>query len=505
MTSAASGNVADLVAAAAGRGHRPAFVDPDGSTVTWGQVEQRVAALAGGLQADGIASGDRVAVMLGNSSDFAVAYWGALRAGASIVPVNPAYTAPEREHLLTDSGATLLITGADTAEAGAGAPGVRVTTVQQLDGPAVSFAATGGGDAAVICYTSGTTGRPKGARLSHANLLTNLDAFASLPLLALSDEDVLLGLLPFFHVFGLNVVLNAAARHGCCIAVADRFSPRGTAALLADQAVTIAYGAPPVFAALAALPAEVELPALRAAISGADALPVRTWQRFADRFGLEILEGYGLTETSPVLASTAAAPQVRPGTVGYGLPGVDLRVVAPTGDELPAGEVGEIQARGPNVFSGYHGRPAESAEVLRNGWFSTGDLGEFDADGYLTIAGRLKDMVIVSGFNVYPREVEDALSSHPDVAEVAVLGVPDERTGERVQAVAVPVAGRELTSGALLDHARERLARYKLPRDVFIVEALPRLPTGKVNRRRLRTELTENSPTGPPPDHAERA
>ena len=503
MSAAATGNVADLVAAAAAGGQRPAFIEPDGSTVTWGEVEARVAALAGGLQARGVTAGDRVGVMLGNSSDFAVAYWGALRAGASIVPVNPAYTAPEREHLLTDSGATLLI--ADAGAPDGGVAGVPVTTVEQLDGPAVRVAATSGDDVAVICYTSGTTGRPKGARLSHANLLTNLEAVAALPRLALSSDDVLLGLLPFFHVFGLNVVLNAAARHACCIAVVDRFSPRGTATLLADRGVTIAYGAPPVFAALAALPAEVELPALRAAISGADALPVRTWQRFADRFDLEILEGYGLTETSPVLASTAASPQVRPGTVGFAVPGVDLRVVDPNGDELAAGQVGEISARGPNVFSGYHGPAADSSDVLHDGWFATGDLGVFDADGYLTIAGRLKDMVIVSGFNVYPREVEEALSSHPAVAEVAVIGVPDERTGERVQAVAVPVAGQELTSAALLDHARERLARYKLPRDVFIVAALPRLPTGKVNRRHLRTELAENSPSGPPPNHAERA
>jgi long-chain acyl-CoA synthetase len=306
-------------------------------------------------------------------------------------------------------------------------------------------------------------------------------------------------------VFGLNVVLNSAAKHRCCVAAVERFSPRGTAALLAELGVTVAYGAPPVFAALAALPAQLELPALRAAISGADALPVRTWQRFADRFALEILEGYGLTETSPVLASNAAAAAVRPGTVGIALPQVDLRIVDPAGGAAPAGQVGEIQARGPNVFSGYHNRPAESAEVLRDGWFATGDLGAFDADGYLTIAGRLKEMIIVSGFNVYPREVEEALGSHPGVAEVAVLGLPDERTGERVQAFAVAAPGQGLSGADLLDHARERLARYKLPRDIRVVDALPRLPTGKVSRSELRAGLTEKSPAGPPRESSEQA
>jgi long-chain acyl-CoA synthetase len=504
MTSAtANGNVADLVAAAADEPDRTAFIDPDGATVTWGGVEQRVAAFAGGLQGAGVGAGERVGIMLGNRSDFAVAYWGSLRTGACVVPINPGYTAPERQHILTDSGATALVVEPGTSVGQL--TGVRVVTVDELQGTPVRTAVTAGDDAAVICYTSGTTGRPKGARLSHANLLANLDAFANLPLLTLSEDDVLLGLLPFFHVFGLNVVLNAAAKHRCCVAAVERFSPRGTAALLGELGVTVAYGAPPVFAALAALPAELELPALRAAISGADALPVRTWQRFADRFGLEILEGYGLTETSPVLASNAAAPAVRPGTVGLALPQVDLRVVDPTGAVVAAGQVGEIQARGPNVFSGYHNRPDESAEVLREGWFATGDLGAFDPDGYLTIAGRLKEMIIVSGFNVYPREVEEALGSHPAVAEVAVLGLPDERTGERVQAFAVAAAGHGLSAAELLDHARERLARYKLPRDIHVVDALPRLPTGKVNRSELRAGLTEKSPTGPPREGSERA
>lgn len=475
-------NVADLpAAAAAAHPDTAAIIDPDGTATTWAQLEQRVLGVAGALQREGVRAGDTVAVMLPNGSDFAAASWGALRAGATVVPVNPAYTAPERNHILGDAGVRIVLTNAvgDTWPDGVAAlsPDQPESEPRSPDAP---------NDCAFICYTSGTTGRPKGARLTHENILANLEAFADLKLLTLEAGDVLLGVLPFFHVFGLNVVLNAAARHGCTIVAVDRFSPRGTAEAMVRHGVTVAYGAPPVFAALAALGEEVAVPTLRAAVSGADALPVRTWERFEQRFGIRIAEGYGLTETAPVLASNAVAATVRPGTVGPALPGVQLRLADPAGDEVGLGAVGEIHARGPNVFAGYHGLPAETAQVLRDGWFATGDLGSFDADGYLTIAGRLKDMIIVSGFNVYPREVEEALLSHPAVAEAAVVGVPDDRTGERVRATVVAVTGVDVTADELIAHCKDRLARFKLPRDVRIVDTLPRLPTGKVSRRTLR-------------------
>jgi long-chain acyl-CoA synthetase len=224
---------------------------------------------------------------------------------------------------------------------------------------------------------------------------------------------------------------------------------------------------------------------MRAAVSGADALPPATWHRFADRFGIEILEGYGLTETSPVLSSNAAGPRARPGTVGLPVPGVDIAIRDATGAPVEPGSVGQIHARGPNVFAGYHRRPEETAEVLRDGWFATGDLGSTGPDGYLTISGRLKDMIIVSGFNVYPREVEGVLLQHPAVAEAAVIGLPDDRTGERVRAVVVPAAPGYEDTAALLAHCREHLARYKLPREIVVTPELPRLPTGKVARRAL--------------------
>ena len=437
--------------------------------------------------------GDRVAVIAPNGVGFAAAYWGALRAGATVVPVNPAYTPAEREHIVSDAQIAVAVV-ADSGEVPAG---VTAVPADAIGDPVVAPGAPS--EFAVICYTSGTTGRPKGARLTHANLLDNLDAFANLPLLRLQPDDVLLGVLPFFHVFGLNVVLNAAAYHGCAVLAVERFHPASTAQEAARHGVTVAYGPPAVFAALNALP-DIRLPRLRAAVSGADALPVGTWQRFADRFGLEILEGYGLTETAPVVASNAGAPAVRPGTVGLPLPGVDVSIRMPDGAAASTGEVGEILVRGPNVFAGYHGRPDETAAVLRDGWFATGDLGALDDDGYLRITGRLKDMVIVNGFNVYPREVEEALLTHPDVAEVAVVGLPDERTGERVRAVVVARPGSAVDERALAAHARERLARYKLPREFVLIDHLPRLPTGKVARQSLKTLPTDHAR-----DPAERA
>lgn len=498
-------NVADLVAAAATRHPEgPALRDLDGRSHTWSQVEDRVAALAGVLRREGIGPGDHVAVLHPNGLVFPIVFWAVLRAGAAVVPLNPAYTPRELGHLLADSGARtafvhpMLEGGMRTA-----GPDVRILALDAdgvpgdaaLDAPPMTEPAGGGSDTAVLCYTSGTTGAPKGAVLSHDNFLANLEDFGRLPLLTLDADDVLLGLLPFFHIFGLNVILNAAARDGACVLAMDRFNPVGSLQALAEHGVTVAYGAPPVFAAWNAVAAQTPLraPSLRAAVSGADALPVATWDAFAERFGVEICEGYGLTECAPVLTSNAAASAVRPGTVGLALPRVHLRIADPAGRELPTGQIGEICAAGPNVFSGYHRAPEASAEALRDGWFHTGDLGWVDPGGHLTISGRLKDMIIVSGFNVYPREIEEVLLAHPAIADAAVIGVPDDRTGERVRALVV--RGGDVTAEALAAWCRERLARYKLPRDLEFVPAIPRRPTGKVERTALR-DLGTRAPTG---------
>ena len=447
-------------------------------SLTWVELERRVAGFAGGLVAAGVRPGETVALVLPNGVEYAVAFWGVLRASGVVLPVNPGYTPRETGFMLADAGARCVV-----------APAGYAATVPRLDpdlaGAPVDAADVGPDDLAVLCYTSGTTGRPKGARLLHRNLLGNLESFGNLPLLTLDAGDLLLGVLPFFHVFGLNVVLNAAALAGAGVLALPGFSPAACLAAMAEHGVSVAYGAPPVFAALAAAPPP-PLPRLRAAISGADALPVPVGQRFAERFGVELLEGYGLTEASPVVASNAACAAPRLGTVGMPIPGVEVRLLDPAGHEVAAGQTGEITVDGPGVFAGYHGAPEATAEVLQDGWLRTGDLGTFDADGYLRIAGRLKDLIIVSGFNVYPREVEDVLGEHPDVAEAAVVGVPDARTGERVRAVVVARRGSNLTAEALQRHCRARLARYKQPREIELVDALPRMATGKVSRAALR-------------------
>jgi long-chain acyl-CoA synthetase len=486
-------NVADLVAtAAAEHGARPAIIGPGDARSTWSELDRAVDRAAGVLQHAGVRRGQRVAVVLANSAAFATAYWATLRCGAVLVPVNPAYTEREQAHIFTDADVRAVVADPRLhATARAAAPhGAVVLAPADLSGGAgesVSrVATTQADDVAVIAYTSGTTGHPKGARLSHGNLCTNLDAFSDLPRLSLDAEDVLLGVLPFFHIFGLNVILNAAARSGAAVVAVERFSPAGSLQTLAEHGVTVAYGAPPVFGAWCAVHDIPALPRLRAAISGADALPVSTFHAFADRYGLEICEGYGLTETAPVVSSNAGSPEIRPGTVGHPVPGVDVRIVDPAGRDVQTGIDGEIVVRGDSVFAGYHGAPEATAEVCVDGWFSTGDVGHLDADGYLSIAGRLKDMVIVSGFNVYPREVEAVLLEHPALAEAAVVGVPDARTGERVRAVVVAAPGAEVSEGDLIGHCRERLARYKIPRDIQIVDALPRTPLGKLARGELR-------------------
>jgi long-chain acyl-CoA synthetase len=485
-------DVSALVAGAAlARPQGRAMRDGEGAA-TWAELEERVATTAGALRARGVEPGTPVAVLAPNGRAFAVAYWATLRSGGVVVPVNPLYTVPEVAHLLGDAQVRQVLAVPGLAERArrAGArlrvpPAVCEVGAQGLRGGVpVERSPAGADDLAVLCYTSGTSGRPKGARLSHGNFLANLDAIASLPKIQVEPSDVLLGALPFSHIFGLNVILNGAARAAAGVLALERFVPRASLEAMAGNAVTIAYGAPPMYAAWAALaanrPPDLRL---RAAVSGADALPVRTWRRFADGYGLEILEGYGMTEAAPVVSSTAASPQVRPGTVGHPLPGVQVRILG--AGEAGGGGAGEVAVRGANVFAGYHGQPAASARAFADGWFRTGDCGSLDAEGYLTLSGRLTDMIIVSGFNVYPREVEDALLQHPDVAEAAVVGVPDERTGERVVGY-VTTRAPGLDPAAVLDSCRERLARYKIPREVRVVEALPRTASGKVARGVLR-------------------
>jgi long-chain acyl-CoA synthetase len=343
-------------------------------------------------------------------------------------------------------------------------------------------------DLALLAYTAGTTADPKGAMLTHGNLLANLDQMSEVPALREAESDVVLLALPLFHIYALNVVLGITIRVGATAVLAERFDPVRTLELVERHRVTVLFGAPPMFAAWlrAAGQRPYDLSSVRMAVSGAAALPGDVFRAFRERFGVTIWEGYGLTETAPAVTTNALGGEAKPDSIGQALPGVEVRLVDERGQDVEEGDPGEIVVRGPNVFAGYWRKPEESAASLRDGWFRTGDVAYRDEEGYLHIVDRAKDLVIVSGFNVYPKEVEDAILEHPDVAECTVIGVPDERTGEAVKAVVVPAAGTALTEEVVLEHCRNRLARFKWPREVQVAAELPRHETGKVLRRRLR-------------------
>ncbi|MYT93836.1 AMP-binding protein [Streptomyces sp. SID8359] len=474
---------------------RIAVVDGD-VRVTYRDLWRDALRLAARLRADGVGTGDRVALLLPNSADFPRAYYAVLAAGATVVPVHGLLVAEEVAYVLRHSGCrTVLAAGELTAvaEAAAAATGVRVLAVDHggraldgLDGPEPRDP----DDTAVVLYTSGTTGRPKGALLTHANLVRNATVCAR-DLFALTPDDVVLGCLPLFHSFGQSCAMNAALGAGASLVLTARFTGPGALALMAREAVTVFMGVPTMYHALAeAAVADGPRPAgLRLAVSGGAALPVALLERFEDAFGTVILEGYGLTETSP--AATFNRPgERRPGTVGRPIPGVEAAVADPRIEDrvvpLPDGERGEVVLRGHNVFAGYLDNPRATAQALVDGWFRTGDLGVRDQDGFLTIVDRKKDLIIRGGFNVYPREVEETLARHPGIAQVSVVGLPDDVRGEEICAAVVARPGARLHPDELVEWARERLGRHKYPRIVRVLGSLPLGPSGKVLKRELR-------------------
>ena len=480
-------NLADLVRSAAeAASGKPALVGANGS-VTWGELDTQVDALAGALRGRGLAAGDRVGILLPNSVEFATTYFAVLRAGLVALPLNTAYTESELEHQLTDSGAVLVVT--DDARRGlvecptlvAGSQEWHdALTHEPYDGPLV-----GAEDLAVLLYTSGTTGRPKGAMLSHRALLANLEQLSRIEPAVVAPDDVVLLVLPLFHVYGLNAGLGMTARAGATGVVAERFDPVETLELVRRHRVTNIIGAPPMYVAWSMLPELGDAMAtLRLAVSGAAPLPPEVLAAMRESTGHDVYEGYGLTETSPVLTTTLCSDTAKPGSIGRPIPGVQMRLVDDSGDDADADDPGEITVRGANVFSGYWPDGAGGADT--NGWFRTGDIAYADADGDLFLVDRLRELILVSGFNVYPREVEDVLLTHPDIAEVAVLGVAHPYTGETVKALVVTRDGAALTGRDVIDHAAARLARFKCPTSVEFVDELPHSVTGKVAKGRLR-------------------
>ncbi len=504
MTAPGTGNLADLVRAAAERrGDHAAFVHR-GAAVTWAQVDAAVDAAAAGLQALGLDAGDRVGIHLGNTPDFPVAYFGVLRAGLVAVPLNPGYTRDELVHALGDSGARALLTTRGTA-ATAQVVAAELETLEHLVVSGVDTAppgattwdallesggdrvesTRGGEDLAVVIYTSGTSGRPKGSMLPHRALLANLYQGAQIDPPVITADDVVLLVLPLFHIYGLNAGLGAVAREAATGVLVERFDPVETLAEIRRHEVTSVLGAPPMYVAWSMLPdLDDALTSVRVALSGAAPLPGPVLHRILDMTGHHVFEGYGLTETAPVLTSTLMSEVAKPFSIGRAIPGVELKLVDERGGPVDEGDPGEICVRGANLFVGYWPDGAGGPDV--DGWFATGDVAYLDDDGDLFIVDRRKELILVSGFNVYPREVEDVLGAHPDVAEAAVIGVAHPYTGESVKALVVLETGARATADDLIAHCARSLARFKCPTSVEFVDELPHGATGKVSKGRLR-------------------
>jgi long-chain acyl-CoA synthetase len=488
-------------AAAAGP-DRPALLSADRVT-TWGEFDARADAVARGLldldlpQAMGWPA--RVAVALPNVEEFAFTLFGALRAGLVAVPVNPGYTARELRHVLADSGAAVLV-GTPEVVADAGpVPHAYTMKPPVADGPPVDEP-PGGEDLAMLLYTSGTEGSPKGAMLSHRALIANHAQLARIEPPVVGPDDTVLLALPLYHSYGLNTGLGAVVYHGARGVLIDQFDPAHALELIARHQVTVVVGVPPMYTAWGLLASQrprvgETMASVRLAVCGAAPLEPSTAARFTEATRHPVFAGYGLTETAPVLTSTLASPVPKAGSIGRPIPGVELRLVGqdeiefdegwgPESPDSAGSDPGEIMVRGPNLFSGYwpDGRDGPDAD----GWWSTGDVAYADADSDLFLVDRLAELILVSGFNVYPREVELVLESHPGVAEAAAMGAPHPYTGQTVKAYVVRAAGSELTAGELMRHCEGQLARFKCPTAVEFVAELPHLPTGKIRKAALR-------------------
>jgi long-chain acyl-CoA synthetase len=490
-----------------------AVVD-SGTRVTYRQLWEQSRSYAAGLRELGVGPGDTVAMLLPNVLDFPRVYYGALAVGATIVPVHLLLTPDEIAYVLRDSGASVLISHSSqlaNAAAAAHAAGIRLDSVGPLpvglaDAPArledaaaavdplPTYVTRQAEDVAVVFYTSGTTGQPKGALLTHLNLVMN----ATVNVFDANDvrpDDVVMGCLPLFHTFGQTVGMNGTFRLGGTLVLLARFTGEAAIELMVQEAVTVFHGVPTMYIGLLEAAAMADqLPALRLCVSGGASLPVAVLEKFAETFHATIFEGYGLSETSPTATSNQPAFGTRPGTIGHPIWGVEVEIARSEIEDrielLPTGELGEIVIRGHNVFAGYLNRPAETAQAMVDGWFRSGDLGNKDADGFITIVDRKKDMIIRGGFNVYPREVEEALARHPAVVQVAVIGVPDGVLGEEICAVVVADPGG-VSAEELIGWSKERLGRHKYPRQVRFVDAMPVGPSHKVLKRELRKTFGE--------------
>lgn len=484
-----------------------------GKTTSYQDLYEQVCRLSSALKGRlGLQRGDRVAVFLPNIPEFALSYYAVVGLGAISASLNVMLKRDEVEFILNDCGAKVLITAAHLLDQ---VPGTsEIPTVEGIlcvdepdragvlsfrdllsgfSSPHIAKASLEGEEGGAILYTSGTTGKPKGVLLSHGNLISNV--YATSHHTKMGPEDRLICYLPLFHCFGQNFIMNASVNAGATLILHERFIPDEILDSIRVNRVSMFFGVPTVYLRLLELPnIEEYLDPARYFFSAAAPMPVEVARKWRERFGRVIYEGYGLTETSP-FASYNHDFFYREGSVGTPIENVEMKIIDEKGDDLPPGEVGEIAIKGPNVMKEYYRRPEETAQAIRDGWFFTGDIGRMDEEGYFYLVDRAKDMINVSGFKVWPREVEDVLLEHPALSEVAVVGVPDLISGEAVKAFAVLKGNAVVQEQDLIDFCRSRVAVYKAPRSVEFLEALPKTPAGKILKRELRAMEARKSTT----------
>ncbi|MFJ7649308.1 fatty acid--CoA ligase family protein [Lysinibacillus sp. NPDC097279] len=489
-----------------------------GKDTTYGEFEQTIGRFAQGLQDLGVQKGDHVAFLLGNTPHYLIALYATMRLGATAIPVNPIYTPDEISYILRNGDVKAVIaldallplvevgvqafpevvtfvvceTTPDVAEKVAAlseAAKARTHLFSQVIARAsgslepVNVAED---DTAIILYTSGTTGNPKGAMLSHGNVYSNARDVSTY--LGYRADDRIIATLPVFHVFALTVVVNAPLISGATVLLAPRFSPSEIFALAKEQQATVFAGVPTMYNFLYLLPEgkPEDFSTIRLAISGGASLPVALLHNFEQKFNVRVSEGYGLSEASPVTCFNPLDRERKAGSIGTSINNVENRVVDINGREVPVGEVGELVVRGPNVMKGYYKMPEETAMAIRDGWLFTGDLAKVDDEGYFYIVDRKKDMIIVGGYNVYPREVEEVLFAHDNIVEAAVVGYPDLNFGEAVHAYIVLKEESASTADDILAYCAKHMVKYKVPKVIEILDELPKNTTGKILRRSLK-------------------
>jgi long-chain acyl-CoA synthetase len=489
-------NLATLLTDTAERQADRTALKLDDTEVSYGFLNEGSARVAGLLRERGFERGDRVGIMLPNVPYFAFIYYGILRAGGIVVPMNPLLKGREVKFYLEDPGAEILFAWHDfleEAEKGAddaGAdlisvvPGEFENLVQDAD-PVHEVADVEGDDTAVLLYTSGTTGKPKGAALTHDNLRRNVEVTLA-NLIELDESDTLLGALPLFHSFGQTCGLNCGMAAGARLSLIPRFDPDKALEIIERDGVTIFQGVPTMYTAMlnSDRKDDFDLSCLRLCMSGGSAMPGEIMRGFEEQFGCKVLEGYGLSETSPVASFNHPDRERKEGSIGTPIEGIEMKVVDENRKDVDQGEVGEIAIRGHNIMKGYWGREDATKESIdSDGWFYTGDMAYVDDEGYFFIVDRKKDLIIRGGYNVYPREIEEVLYEHDAVAECAVLGVPDEQMGEEVGAAVVLKSGEDASEDDLREYVKEQVAGYKYPRKVWFEDELPKGPTGKILKK----------------------